>query len=204
MSEAIAGEIRNDDGRTTVEVNGEVLHDGMTGATGARAPNGARDVSLTASETVAGRAFMPADFVTGPYAPRAAVYEALPGFMQRLDSWGKPGKRLRSPGSPAWVRVAGSQGSYEPNRASVGAAYDFGRFETEVGLEYALSREQNVTGWVSLRNVRGSADVSAPDGRREDPGCGLWRVVRGLLGERRRLLRERTRLGDPLRDGHAG
>ena len=164
VSDAIAGEIRNDDGRTTVVVNGVVLHDGMTGATGVRAPNGARDVSLAASEIVVGRAFMPADFVTGPYAPRAAVYEALPGFMLRLDNRGAAGKRLRSPGSPAWVRVLGSQGSYEPNRASVGAAYDFGRFETEVGLEYALSREKNVTGWVSLRNVRGSADVSAPTG----------------------------------------
>ena len=163
-SEAIAGEIRNDDGRTTVAVNGVVLHDGMTGATGVWAPNGARDVSLAASETVAGRAFVLTDFVTGPYAPRAAVYEALPGFMLRLDNRGAAGKRLRSPGSPAWVRVAGSQGSYEPNRASVGAAYDFGRFETEVGLEYTLSREKNVTGWVSLRNVRGSADVSAPTG----------------------------------------
>ena len=106
---------------------------------------------------------MPTDFVTS-YAPRAAVYEALPGFMLRLDSRGKAGKRLRSPGSPAWVRVTGGQGSYGPEGASVGAAYDFGRFETEVGLEYTLSQEKNVTGWVSLRNVRGSADVSAPTG----------------------------------------
>ena len=171
--EAIAGEIRNDDGRTTVAVNGVVLHDGMTGATGVWAPNGARDVSLTASETVAGRAFMPTDFVTGPYAPRAAVYEALPGFMVRLNSRGTAGKRLRSPGSPAWVRVSGSQGSYEPNRASVGAAYDFGRFETELGVEYALSREKNVTGWVSLRNVRGSADVSAPTGGGKIQAAGV-------------------------------
>ena len=68
-SDAIAGEIRNDAGTTTVAVNGVVLHDGMTGATGVRAPNGARDVSVTVSETVAGRVFMPADFVTS-YAPR--------------------------------------------------------------------------------------------------------------------------------------
>ena len=160
---AIAGEIRNDDGRTTVAVNGVVLHDGMTGATGASAPNGARDVSLAASETVAGRVFMPAEFVTS-YAPRAAVYEALPGFVLRLDDRGTAGKRLRSPGSPAWVRVSGGQGSYEPGRASVGAAYDLGRFEAEAGVEFALSREENVTGWASLRHVRGSADVSAPTG----------------------------------------
>ena len=162
-SDAIAGEIRNDDGRTTVAVNGVVLHDGMTGATGLRAPNGARDVSLAASQTVAGRAFMPADFVTA-HAPRAAVYEALPGFMLRLDSRGKAGKRLRMPGSPAWVRVSGGQGSYTPDRSRVGAAYDYGRFEAEAGVDFAFSREANVTGVASLRHVRGSADVSAPPG----------------------------------------
>ena len=162
--EAIAGEIRNDEGRTTVAVNGVVLHDGMTGATGARAPNGARDVSLADSETVEGRAFMPTDFVTGPYTPRAAVYEALAGFMLGLDNRGAAGKRLRRPGAPTWVRISGGQGSYGPGRASVGAAYDFGRFEAEAGMEFALSREGNSTGWVSLRDVRGSADVSAPTG----------------------------------------
>ena len=162
-SDAIAGAIRNDDGRTTVAVNGVVLHDGMTGATGLRAPNGARDVSLAASETVAGRAFMLADFVTA-HAPRAAVYEALPGFMLRLDDQGTVGKRLRMPGSPAWVRVSGGQGSYAPDRSRVGAAYDYGRFEAEAGVDFAFSREANVAGWASLRHVRGSADVSALTG----------------------------------------
>ena len=162
-SDAIAGEIRNDDGRTTVAVNGVVLHDGMTGATGLRAPNGARDISLAASETVAGRTFMPTDFVTA-HAPRAAVYEALPGFMLRLDSRKEVGKRVRKPGSPVWVRVSGGQGSYVPDRSRVGAAYDFGRFEAEAGVDFAFSREANVTGRASLRHVRGSADVSAPTG----------------------------------------
>ncbi len=162
-SDAIAGEIRNDDGRTTVTVNGVVLHDGMTGATGLRAPNGTRDVSLAASQTVAGRAFMPTDFVTA-YAPRAAVYEALPGFMLRLDEQGTVGKRLRMPGSPDWVRISGGQGSYAPDRSQVGAAYDYGRFEAEAGVDFAFSREANVKGWASLRHVRGSADVSVPTG----------------------------------------
>ncbi len=163
VSDAIAGEIKNDDGRTTVAVNGVVLHDGMAGATGLRAPNGARDISLAASETVAGRTFMPTDFVSA-HAPRAAVYEALPGFMLRLDSREEVGKRLRMPGSPAWVRVSGGQGSYAPDRSQVGAAYEFGRFEAEAGVDFAFSREANVTGWASLRHVRGSADVSAPTG----------------------------------------
>ena len=164
-TEAIAGEIRNDDGATTIVVNGVVLHDGMTGATGARAPNGARDVYLKTSKTVAGRAFTLTDFVNGPYAPRAAIYEALPGFMLRLDQRGETvGQRLRIPDSPLWIKVAGGQGSYEPDRSHVGAAYDFDHFGTEAGVEFVLSRDQNVTGWASLRHVKGSAQVSAPTG----------------------------------------
>ena len=161
--EAIAGEIRNDDGRTTVAVNGVVLHDGMTGATGARAPDGARDVALAASDAVAGRAFSVADF-TVSWAPRAAVYEALPGFLLRLDRPGSAGERPRRAGSPAWVRLAGGRGSYSADRASVGAGYDFDRFAAEAGTVAALSPSGALTGSASLRRVRGSADVSAPTG----------------------------------------
>ena len=164
VSEAIAGEIRNDEGRTTVVINGVVLHDGRTGATDAQAPNGARDVSLTGSETIAGRVFRPADFMISSYTPRAAVYEALPGFMLRLDNREAFGNWTRKPGSPARVRVSLGQGSYEPNRSHVGAAYDFGRYEAEAGMKFGLFREKKVTGRASLRLAQGSADVSAPTG----------------------------------------
>ena len=163
VSDAIAGEIRNDDGRTTVVVNGVVLHDGIAGATGLMAPNGAHDVSLAASTTVSGRAFMPADFVS-TYLPRAAVYEALPGFMLRLEGRGAGGMRYRRPGSPAWISVSGGQGSYAPDRSNVGAAYEFARSEAEAGVDFALSEAGGPTGWTALRHVRGSADVSAPTG----------------------------------------
>ena len=173
LDEAIAGEIRNDDGRTTIVVNGTTLHDGTAGATGLRAPHGARDMTLAINDTIAGRAFSVADFVTF-YAPRAAVYEALPEFMFRLENRGAFGKRLHRLGLPAWVRLSVGEGSYEPDRSHVGAAYDVGRFEVEAGLNFALLRERNVTGWVSLRHVRGSADVSAPTGggRIEAMGSG--------------------------------
>ena len=161
--EAIAGEIRNDAGRTTIVVNGTTLHDGMTGATGLRAPNGARDVTLAASDAIAGRAFSVADFVTS-YAPRAAVYEALPGFLLRLDRWGAAGEQLRRTGSPVWVRLSGGRASYSSDRASVGAAYDFDHFAAEAGLDAALSPHGEFTGSASLRHARGSADVSAPTG----------------------------------------
>ena len=163
MDDAVAGAIRNDGGRTTIAVNGVVLHDGAAGATGLRAPNGAWDVTLAASESVAGRAFSTSDFAAG-YAPRAAVYEALPGFMLRLDGEGTAGTRLRNPGSLAWVRITGGGGSREAAGASVGAAWDFNRFEVGAGVDLALSREGGVTGSVSLRHVRGAADVAAPTG----------------------------------------
>ena len=170
--EAIAGEIRNDGGRTTIVVNGATLHDGMTGATGLRAPHGARDVTLAMSDTIAGRAFSVADFVTA-FAPRAAVYEALPDFMLRLENRAAVGKRLHSPGSPHWVRLSVGGGSYEPDRSHVGAAYDFDRFEAEAGVEFTLSAAGNVTGWASLRHVAGSADVSAPTGGGEIEATGF-------------------------------
>ena len=69
-------------------------------------------MTLVAADAVVGRGFSTADFVTGPYAPRAAVYEALPGFLLRLDGRGTAAGRLRKPGSPAWVRVSGGKGSY--------------------------------------------------------------------------------------------
>ena len=163
-SEAITGQVRNDNGRTTIAVNNVVLHDGMTGATGLHAPNGARDVSIKPSETVRGRVFRLTDFVE-PYAPRAAVFEALPGFMLRLDQGADTsGKRLPIPGSPAWIKVSGGQGSYEPDHSHVDATYDFNRFATEVGLEFGFSQQQNMTGWAALRHVNGSADVSAATG----------------------------------------
>ena len=189
--EAIAGEIRNDDGRTTIAVNGTTLHDGMTGATGMRAPHGARDVTLAMDDTIAGRAFSAADFVTA-YAPRAAVYEALPGFMLRLENRQAVGKRLRRPGSPAWARLSVGNGSYRPDRSPVEAAYDIRRFEAEAGMAFTLFREANVTGWASLRHVQGWADVSAPTGggRIEATGYGpslgvSWKNAAGYYADGR-------------------
>ena len=193
-SEAITGQIRNDDGVTTIAVNGVVLHDGM-GATGAHAPNGARDISVKSSETVRGRVFTLTDFVE-PYAPRAAVFEALPGFMLRLDQGeDSAGKRLRIPGSPAWIKVSGGQGSYEPDHSHVGATYDFNRFETEAGVEFGLSQQQNMTGWAALRHVKGSADVAASTGGGEIDASGFgasagasWENAAGVLRQWKRLV----------------
>ena len=173
--DVVDGAIRNDGGETTVVVNGVTLHEGAGGVTGARAPNGAWDVSLSASETIAGRSFAPEDFIES-YAPRAAVYEALPGFLLRLDGGQPSGTRIARPGSPAWARVSGGRvsgerGSYEPGRADVGAAYDFRRFSAEAGLEFSLGG--TITGSFSLRHVQGSAEVDSPHGGGEIEAEGL-------------------------------
>lgn len=177
VSDVIMGEIRNNDGSTTVAVNGVVLHDGMTGATGRWAPNGARDISLAASETVVGRAFMPSTFVTSPYAPRAAVYEALPGFILRLDNPGAAAQRWRRPDSPVWIGVLTGRGSYKPYHSQTGAAFDSSRFEFESGVEFGLFGEENVTGMISVRRVQGSADVTARTGGGKIEAAGFGASV---------------------------
>ncbi len=172
--------IVNDGGGTTIYINGMKLHDADTGVTGLLVPNGARNVRIRAegvnvtgrnddgswaiTDPVAGiiadRDFSVMDMIE-EYAPRAAVYEALPGFLLGLGAAAEA-DRIAWMGSPAWVRVAGGKGSYTPDRASVGAEFDFKRYSVEAGIDIPLS--ENATGSVSVRSVRGSADVTASTG----------------------------------------
>ena len=105
------------------------------------------------------------------YAPRAAVYEALPGFLLRLDGGGPEGARLRSPGSPVWAKLTGGRGSYESDSASAGAEYDFNRFTAQVGLDAGMG--EHFAGSISVRQVSGSAEVSAPTGGGEVDAKGI-------------------------------
>lgn len=162
--------IVNDGGETTLLVNGVTLHDGAAGATGFEAPNGAWDVGVAESPTVTGRVFSQNDF-TSVFAPRAAVYEALPGFLLRLNGRGADGKQITSPDSGVWVRLSNGQGSYEAGRASVGAAYDFNHFGAEAGLRFSLG--DRLTGSVSARYVNGSAEVGSPAGNGELEAEGI-------------------------------
>ena len=75
-------------------------------------------ISAPAAGVIADRDFSAGDFIetpTGPvfmeeYAPRAAIYEALPDFLLRLTGPG-PNRKCRSaPDEPVWVRFAGGQG----------------------------------------------------------------------------------------------
>ena len=168
------GEIINNGGVTTLLVNDVLLHDEATGATGRTVLNGAWDLTLRASDTVAGRDFSARDF-SETYAPRAAVYEALPGLLLRLHSRGPAGERLSVPGSPAWVRVAGGGGRYTPVQASVGATYDYRRVEVEAGLDVELG--PRLTGTLSVRHVYGWGGVSSPTGGGEINARGLGGAV---------------------------
>ena len=111
------------------------------------------------------------------YAPRAAVYEALPDFLLRLTGPG-PARNCRSaPDEPAWVRFAGGQGSYEADRSTTGATYDLERFETEGGLSVAFT--DRVKGWVSVRHVWGAAGIGSPTGGGQIDVRGLGSTVGG-------------------------
>ena len=182
--------IINDGGKTTIVINDVKLHDGSTTGvvSNTKVPNGAFDISIRAdglttgrsvspwtfsdrsTMTIADRDFSVEDFIE-EYAPRAAVYEAFPGFLLRLDARGLSEERLALPDSPVWMRLSSGWGSYEPERASVDAEFDFSRFSVEAGLDVSL--DENATGFVSVRIVRGSAEVAAPTGGGEIEAEGL-------------------------------
>ena len=162
--------IHNHEGETTLLINGVVLHDGEAGATGLEAPNGAWDVTLLETPTVTGRIFSHNDF-NAVYAPRAAVYEALPGFLLRLNGRGVAGKRIASTGAPVWVSLSNGKGSYEAERASVGAKYDFNHFGAEAGVSFSFG--ENLGGSISARYVNGSAEVESPVGNGDIKAQGI-------------------------------
>ena len=200
--------IINDGGETTILVNGTLLHDGVTGATTNMAANGAWNVMMRADGVVADRDFSADDFDETPsgstnshvipepratpplvftevYAPRAALYEALPGFLLHLNGGGGLAReRLRSPDSPVRFRLSGSTGSHAPDHATVGSEFDFNHLTAQVGLDVAIS--ENLTSLISLHQVTGSADVSAPTGGGEIETKGIgaslevfWRGANG-------------------------
>ena len=171
VPELLGGVIRNDGGDIVLAVNGVSLYESANGGRlNAWAPNGARDVAL--AEGFTGLDFTSPDDYVYRRTTRAAVYETLPGFLLRLDAPGLSDKRATSPGSPVWARVSGGRGTYEPERSTTGAEYDFSRFSAEAGLDFSL--EEGVTGSVSVFRIQGSADVNSPlgGGKMEAEGFG--------------------------------
>jgi outer membrane autotransporter protein len=93
------------------------------------------------------------------YAPRAALYEVLPDFLLRLVDRGPTRER---PLEPVWIRFSRGAGSYEAERSTVGAAYDFDRFEAEAGVTASFGGD--VEAWFAAHYLTGSADVDAATG----------------------------------------
>ena len=173
--EALGGRVVNDGGTTALAVNGMPVFDSAAeGARNVWVPNGAWNVRATGTD-LSTLAF------ARVVAPRAAVYEALPGVLLRLDEPGGIGDegRLRSPDTPVWVRVAGGAGSYRADSATVDARYSHVRYSVESGMDFPLDYEltgwHGLTGWAGVRMISGSAEVSAPTGggRIEAAGYGL-------------------------------
>ena len=94
------------------------------------------------------------------YAPRAALYEALPDFLLRMQRWESASPRLFVPESPVWIRLLGSTGSQEFKRSTVGVDYDADRLAVEAGVTISVSETFDLT--ASLHHVTGSAEVDSP------------------------------------------
>ena len=194
LESVLAGEISNPDGTTQLTVNGvTVFSNPAGGAMNVWVPNGAWDVRATGTD-LSTLAF------TQRFAPRAAVYEALPGVLLRLDAPGAGmggDTLLRSTHTPMWARITGGMGSYEAENATAGARYDYDRYGVESGMDFPLGH--GLTGWAGVRLVSGSATVSAPTGggRIEARGMGLiaglaWEGEDGLYGRGRLSLTRYT------------
>ena len=94
------------------------------------------------------------------YAPRSALYEALPDMLLRLahrDAVRAPRSR---PERSQWVRVAGRTGSQDFKRSTVGIEYDLDYFEVEAGKHVLL--DNGLDAWVALQYLDGTAEVSSP------------------------------------------
>ena len=175
MQEALgSGRIVNNDGSTELRINGVRLYDSAEGVTDRWTANGAWDVRTRAAEAGGIK-------VTEAYAPRAELYESLPGLLLRLDA----GAPVRRPEEPAWARFAYGVGSGDPKRSQTGANYDFDRAEAMVGLSRSWANGFGGSLW--LRHVQSEvkADTVSGAGELELHGAGAgmsahWRGAGGL------------------------
>ena len=177
--------IINDGGETTIAVNNVVLHEGATGVTGRTVAKGARNVTMrehgvkvddrsaadpvewmltestSGDKIIADRDFSVQDFIE-EYAPRAALYETLPGFLLRMAEQGPLDNRLVSKQSPVWMAFSGGSGSVDPSRSTTGADYDYDRYMVQLGKN--LTFGEDLDGWFAIHYTQGDSDVSSPTG----------------------------------------
>ena len=93
------------------------------------------------------------------YAPRAALYESLPGFLLRMADRGRLNHR---PVSPVWMVFSGGDGSVDPSRSTTGAEYDYDRYRVQLGKN--LSFGEGLEGWFAVHYTQGDSEVSSPTG----------------------------------------
>ena len=162
VSDLLGGIIKNDGGQTVVLVHGTAIYDSENGGPQfVWAPNGPHDIRLVDGFT--GMDFTSPDSFIMRTAPRAAVYEALPGALLRIENGGGIGEgKLRTTDSPLWLRLDGGFGTYRPRHATVGGRYRYSRYRAEAGMDFRI--DDGLTGWLGVRLVSGAARVSSPAG----------------------------------------
>ena len=90
------------------------------------------------------------------YAPRAALYEALPDVLLGLHGHTPAAAHT----APAWFTVTGHTGSRDFDRSTVGIDYDLDYVEVEAGKHVPLQGDYDA--WAALHYLDGTADVSSP------------------------------------------
>ncbi len=107
------------------------------------------------------------------YAPRAALYEALPEFLLGLHTTAQPGPALHAPDLPLWLEVSGYSGEHDPQDSTTGAQYDTAHRVAALGGTLVHNEHWNVQ--ASVHRVSGSAGVSSAvrAGEIEARGRGL-------------------------------
>ncbi len=88
------------------------------------------------------------------YAPRAALYEALPDFLLGLHTIPSP------PDLPVWGELSGHTGSRDFDHSTVDTRYDTEHLVVSAGVTVPVSSHWKID--ASVHQVSGSADVSSP------------------------------------------
>ncbi|MCY3803480.1 MAG: autotransporter domain-containing protein [Gammaproteobacteria bacterium] len=94
------------------------------------------------------------------YAPRAALYEALPEFLLGLHTQAGALHSLRTPDLPVWMELSASTGEHDPARSTVGAHFDAEHLVVRAGGQILQGRHHRVR--ASVHHVSATADVSSP------------------------------------------
>lgn len=94
------------------------------------------------------------------YAPRAALYEALPDVLLDLQVGDLMGQCQTRPQPPVWIRLAGGSASQDFESSTVGVLYDVDSFTVEAGATVYQTDLLSVQ--TSLHHIKGSVDVSSP------------------------------------------